>query len=72
MSCCLTPKEFEILELLSMGITTNKEISRRLGIKKGTLKNHMSDIIRKLNAGNRTDLAVRFKLLNDKSNLLVL
>lgn len=53
----LTEREFEVLELLAEGLT-NKEISAKLVITVRTVKYHVSSILRKLGAGNRTE-AVR-------------
>ena len=53
----LTARELEVLELLKEGMT-NKEIAARLVITVRTVKFHVSSILRKLDAGNRTE-AVR-------------
>ena len=53
----LTEREFEVLELLAQGLT-NKEISAKLTITVRTVKYHVSSILEKLAAGNRTE-AVR-------------
>ncbi len=53
----LTARELEVLELLKEGMT-NKEIAGRLVITVRTVKFHVSSILRKLDAGNRTE-AVR-------------
>jgi len=53
----LTPRELEVLELLANGMT-NKEIASELVITVRTVKFHVSSILRKLEAGNRTE-AVR-------------
>ena len=53
----LTPRELEVLELLAKGMT-NKEIAVELVITVRTIKFHVSSILRKLEAGNRTE-AVR-------------
>ena len=53
----LTARELEVLELLAMGMT-NKEIANKLVITVRTVKFHVSSILRKLEAGNRTE-AVR-------------
>ncbi len=49
----LSPREMEILKLAAQG-TSNKEIARILGISEQTTKNHVSSILRKLRAENRT------------------
>jgi DNA-binding CsgD family transcriptional regulator len=53
----LSPREMEILKLVAKG-TSNKAISRVLGIRGQTTKNHISSILRKLNAENRTHAVV--------------
>lgn len=53
----LTPREREVLELVSQGLS-NKLIARRLQISEHTVKFHISSITGKLGASSRTD-AVR-------------
>jgi NarL family two-component system response regulator LiaR len=53
----LTARELEVLESLAEGMT-NKEIAVELVITVRTVKFHVSSILRKLEAGNRTE-AVR-------------
>ncbi|MCI0893205.1 MAG: response regulator transcription factor [Chloroflexi bacterium] len=53
----LTARELEALDLLANGMT-NKEIAAELVITVRTVKFHVSSILRKLEAGNRTE-AVR-------------
>ncbi len=50
----LTARELEVLELLARGMT-NKEIATELVITVRTVKFHVSSILRKLDAGNRTE-----------------
>jgi|ERR1700677_279646 two-component system NarL family response regulator len=52
----LTPREIEILKLLSKG-PTNKEIGRALSISENTVKNHVNSIIEKLEVSDRTEAA---------------
>jgi two-component system NarL family response regulator len=52
----LTPREIEILKLLSKG-PTNKEIGRALNISENTVKNHVNSIIEKLEVSDRTEAA---------------
>lgn len=52
----LTPREIEILKLLSKG-PTNKEIGRALHISENTVKNHVNSIIEKLEVSDRTEAA---------------
>jgi DNA-binding NarL/FixJ family response regulator len=50
----LTPKEWEVLELLNEGSTT-KEIAAHLQVEDVTVRTHLSNIYRKLNATSRSD-----------------
>ena len=50
----LTPREQEVLEQLALGLQ-NKEIAARLVISERTVKFHVSAILSKLHAGNRTE-----------------
>ena len=50
----LTPREFEVLELLAQG-KPNKEIAAELVISERTVKFHISSILAKLGATNRTE-----------------
>lgn len=52
----LTPRQREIRDLLRLGMT-NKAIARALGISEGTVKNHVTAILRALKATNRTQAA---------------
>lgn len=58
----LTKREYEIALLVSEG-KTNKEISQILFITEGTVKNHISNILDKLDLKDRTQLALRMKKL---------
>jgi DNA-binding NarL/FixJ family response regulator len=55
-SSTLTPRQEEIRNLLREGMS-NKAIAGLLGITEGTVKNHITDIFRALNATNRTQAA---------------
>ena len=50
----LTVRELEILEMLAKGLQ-NKEIAVALSISTRTVKFHVSALLRKLDAGNRTE-----------------
>jgi NarL family two-component system response regulator LiaR len=61
----LTDREREVLGLMAEGLN-NREIAARLTISRSTVKNHVSNILSKLDATSRTEaaiLAVQHKLL---------
>lgn len=49
----LTPQQFRVLQMLGSG-RLNKQIGHELGVSEATVKAHMSAILRKLGASNRT------------------
>jgi DNA-binding NarL/FixJ family response regulator len=49
----LTPQQFRVLQMLGSG-KLNKQIGFELGVSEATIKAHMSAILRKLGASNRT------------------
>ena len=53
----LTPRETEILNYIAQGYL-NKQIAIQLGISEQTIKNHVTSILRKLNANARTEAVV--------------
>jgi DNA-binding NarL/FixJ family response regulator len=53
----LTARQKAVLELLRRG-DTNKVIARRLGMREGTVKVHVRQIMRKFGVTNRTQVAV--------------
>ncbi|NEJ86385.1 response regulator [Rhizobium leguminosarum] len=55
----LTPRETEVMELVAEGLT-NKHIARRLNLQEKTIKHHMTEILLKLGASNRTEAAIRW------------
>ncbi|HZC06339.1 MAG TPA: response regulator transcription factor [Ktedonobacterales bacterium] len=54
----LTPRERETLDLLGHGLQ-NKEIAVQLGVRERTVKFHVAALMRKLGAGNRTEVVTR-------------
>ena len=53
----LTRRELEVLKLLATG-NYNKEIAEELGISERTVKNHVSNIFKKIEVTDRTQAAV--------------
>jgi len=53
----LTDREIEICQLVAEGMN-NKEISEKLFLGEGTVKNHITKILQKLDLRDRTQLAI--------------
>ena len=53
----LTERELEVLRLIARG-ATNREIAETLVISEGTVKNHISNILGRLNLRDRTQAAI--------------
>ena len=53
----LTEREIEVLRLIAKG-SSNKDISERLFLSEGTIRNHVSAILAKLGVSDRTQAAV--------------
>ena len=51
----ITPREIEMIPLIAEGMM-NKEIAARLALSEQTVRNHLSNIFRKLEAKNRTQM----------------
>ncbi len=58
----LSPREREIVALLGSG-ASNKEIADRLNLAEGTVKNHVTNILTKLDVRDRTQAALRARQL---------
>jgi DNA-binding NarL/FixJ family response regulator len=56
----LSPREREILELLTQGFA-DKEIADRLGVKHGTVRWHLQHVYEKLHVRSRTEAAMKFR-----------
>lgn len=54
----LTEREGRVLALLAEGLS-NRQIAERVFLAEGTVKNHVSRIMEKLQAHNRTELALK-------------
>ena len=62
----LSSREINVLSQVARGLS-NKQIATKLGISDKTVRNHLSRIFRKLDAGNRTQAvmnAMRIGLLS--------
>ncbi|MGM3307748.1 response regulator [Anabaena sp. WFMT] len=53
----LTPREKEVLQLIATG-ASNREIAQELYISEGTVKNHVTNILNRLNLRDRTQAAI--------------
>jgi DNA-binding NarL/FixJ family response regulator len=53
----LTPRQAAVLEALRLG-KANKQIAYELNMREGTVKAHVRDIMKRLNAKNRTEVAI--------------
>lgn len=58
----LSEREMEVLRLVATG-ATNREIAATLFIAEGTVRNHLTNILGKLGASDRTQAAVKAKEL---------
>ena len=67
LSTEFTEKELEILRLMTGGYS-NTEISEKLGVSSGVVKNHVADMLNKTGFRSRTQLAVRAR----ESGLVIL
>ena len=55
----LTQKEIEIIEQIAKGLS-NKEISEKLFLSEGTVRNYISGILEKLELRDRTQLTIKY------------
>jgi two-component system nitrate/nitrite response regulator NarL len=61
-STVLTARERQIVDLIAEGLS-NKEIAKRLYIEVATVKNHVHNILEKLNVSRRSDAVERLRLV---------
>ena len=59
----LTKREKEVFELLVNNFTT-KEIATKLGISEKTVRNHISNVMQKLEVTSRTSAVIELLKLN--------
>ena len=57
-AAALTPRELEVLRVMAMGLS-NKGIASELAVSEKTVKNHVSSILGKLSADDRTHAVVK-------------
>lgn len=55
----LTPREFQVLELVLRGLT-NAEIAKKLKVKEGTIKLHVTSIYRTYGLKSRNELMAKY------------
>lgn len=60
----LTPREREVLQLIGEGLS-NQEIAEQLHIEVGTVKNHVHNILQKLNVNSRQDAATYLSIIEE-------
>jgi DNA-binding CsgD family transcriptional regulator len=53
----LTPREKEVLKMIAAG-ASNREIAKELFLSQGTVRNHISNILGRLNVRDRTQAAI--------------
>jgi DNA-binding NarL/FixJ family response regulator len=56
----LSERELEILRLIAQG-ESNREIAGKLFLAEGTVKNHVTNILGKLDVRDRTQAAIKAK-----------
>ena len=59
----MSERELEVLALLASG-RTNAEIAKELFVALGTVKSHINNIYRKLEATNRAEAVTRARNIN--------
>jgi two-component system NarL family response regulator len=60
----LTSRELEVLQFIGKGLT-NQEIAARLVVEVGTVKNHVHNILEKLNVSSRDEAASYLAFINN-------
>jgi DNA-binding NarL/FixJ family response regulator len=63
----LTPRELEVLELISEGLS-NQEIADQLYIEIGTVKNHVHNILKKLDVATREEAAAHLPFIKQDND----
>ncbi len=63
----LTEREYEVLELMVRGVTSNRKLAKDLGVSENTVKFHVRNILDKLHLHNRAQVvgyALRTRLVD--------
>lgn len=63
----LTPKEALVASVFIATAGSNKAIASDLDVTEMAIKNHVKRLMRKFNAGNRVELLMKLKELNNGS-----
>ncbi|KGM52762.1 LuxR family transcriptional regulator [Lysobacter concretionis Ko07 = DSM 16239] len=67
----LTPQQFRVLQMLGSGLL-NKQVGYELGVSEATVKAHVTAILRKLGANNRTQaVLIAGRLALDPGNVVL-
>jgi DNA-binding NarL/FixJ family response regulator len=62
----LTDRETEVLELMTKGVTSNRQLAEELGVSENTVKFHVRNILEKLHLNSRAQAvgyALRHRLV---------
>ena len=67
----LTPQQFRVLQMIGSGLL-NKQVGYELGVSEATVKAHVTAILRKLGANNRTQaVLIAGRLALDPGNIVL-
>jgi two-component system, NarL family, nitrate/nitrite response regulator NarL len=64
----LTVRERQVVQLIAEGLS-NKEIAARLGIEVATVKNHVHNILEKLDVNRRLDAVARLRVVENTDEM---
>lgn len=64
----LTPRQFDVLDLMAQGFS-NKEIARKLNLAEGTVKLHVTALLKALEVNNRTQAVIKASAMGLTSTL---
>lgn len=63
----LTPREQQVFRLLAFGLT-NRQIARRMGLAEKTVRNYVSEVLRKCNAQQRGQVIAMAAVLRERAH----